>query len=212
MSRGEAVRTEAPRPASRRALSSARREERSSERRRPPRPRPNGPVPHGATPQPVPRAPEGLGGLHGRALPVAAPDLDDLEVAGAQLLEVSALVLVALAPNQLGLGVVRGWRGDAGELERCQVLAGEAARPPQTFRLRTCRPRPEPRPGSPGRFHPLHSGQRPQHCTSVKVVPQRPGCWSSASPTSRSSCSSSGPISDSSRSSSEVANCSGRRR
>jgi hypothetical protein len=52
----------------------------------------------------------------------------------------------------------------------------------------------------------------PQHCSSVNVVPHRPGSCSSASAWSRSACSSSALTSDSSRSSREVANCSGRRR
>ena len=52
----------------------------------------------------------------------------------------------------------------------------------------------------------------PQHCRSVKVVPQRPGSCSSTSPSWRSRSSSLGLTRPSSRFSKAVANCSGRRR
>ena len=53
---------------------------------------------------------------------------------------------------------------------------------------------------------------RPQHCRSVKVVPQRPGSCSSTSPSWRSRSSSLAPTRPISRSSRAVANCSGRRK
>jgi hypothetical protein len=68
---------------------------------------------------------ESLCGLPGSAIPVVALDLDDLDASRPQLLQVGALVLLAFAPDQVGLGVVRVRRRDAGELERRQVLAGE---------------------------------------------------------------------------------------
>jgi hypothetical protein len=68
---------------------------------------------------------QGLRGLGGCPLPAVALDFDDRQPTRLQLGEVGALVLVALAPDQLGLRVVfrRPW--DAGELERRQMLAGE---------------------------------------------------------------------------------------
>ena len=52
---------------------------------------------------------ERLRGLGGGALPVEPTlDLCDVEPATAELVEVGALVLVTLAPDQLGLSVLRG--------------------------------------------------------------------------------------------------------
>ena len=78
---------------------------------------------------------ERLRGLGGGALPVelvAELDLGDAQAAGAQLGEVSALVLVAFAPDQLGLRVVsvrsRERAARDRRLERGQVRAGKKRR------------------------------------------------------------------------------------